>query len=146
MNRTRNKRPLRALPMGLSMSDFFWEATPEETLIEFEKKRRQSRLAKLHRLELIWAVQDTERLRRRAAELAAIVAQDRIYVARVNAIEQEQKRVTDYWLDEQKKTAEVEWKALLAKAEKLGKEIRKSDVRAEREVLARRGVLRGRAR
>lgn len=143
---TRKRFPLRALPAGINLRDFYWKPTPDEKAVDskFLERQRRNRLAKLQRLEKAWLAEDVERLKRRAAELELVAVQDRIYVARVTAIEQEQKRVTDYWLHEQEKQAAAERKALLERLERATKAINADTVQAERKVLAARGVLRGR--
>src|SRR5882724_1991030 len=113
------------LPDGVNLRDFSFEPDDEEKASEFEKRRRQNRLAKLQRLEVLWAAQDAERLRRRAAELEIIVAADRLYVERATAVEQEEARVTNYWLEERKKTADAEMKSLLARLERATDSINK---------------------
>lgn len=132
--------PLTALPAGIRPSDFFWGPTYEE-----------HQLSLLRKLKAKWAREDAaierkhlERMRKRAAELEQSVAKDREWLARLAERQEEQKRVTDYWLAEQKKQADAEHKALVARLAKATKEIQKSDARSEREELLRRGVVRGR--
>jgi hypothetical protein len=112
----------------------------------FNERRRQNRLAKLHKLEVQWAREDTERLRRRADELEVVVKQDKIWLEREDAWEKEIQRRKDIILQLHEKEAAEERTRLLAKLAKVTGKMNRSTVRAEREVLARRGVLRGRAR
>ena len=91
-----------------------------------------------------WVAEDLARLRRYVAELAVVIEKDVDWLDRVNAIQQEQKRVTDYWLAEQKKTADAIHKAHLKRLEQITEDIRKDAARAERRELLKRGVVRGR--
>jgi len=140
----RKRHPLRALPLGIQMSDFLWEPDAEEKRVAVEAQRRQSRLAKLHRLEKLWAAQDFERLKRRAAELAAIVEQDRAFVAREQAFEREMQRRQAIIMQLHDEDAKLERKLLLARLEKATKELNKDVVRSERAALLAKGVVRGR--
>src|SRR5260370_30222694 len=83
----RQRHPLRALPLGISLSDFFWEPTRGEIEADQRRANRLRRLEYLAKLKESWEREDCERLRRRAAELAVVVENDRAYIERVNAIE-----------------------------------------------------------
>jgi hypothetical protein len=87
-----------------------------------------------------------ETLKRRAAELAAVVEQDRAFVAREEAFEREMKRRQAIIIQLHEQDAADERKRLLARLEKATKEINADAARRERKVLAARGVLRGRLR
>jgi hypothetical protein len=134
------------LPSGVSLGDVLWEPAPDEIELQVNERRRRNRLAKLHKLEIQWAREDTERLRRRAAELEVVVKQDRAWLEREEAWEKEIQRRKDIISQLHAKEAAEERKRLLAKLARVTEEMNRSTVRAEREVLARRGVLRGMAR
>jgi hypothetical protein len=95
-------------------------------------------------MQATWEREDIERHRRRAAEIAADVSQDLDWLERVNAIQREQQRMENYWLEERKKTADAIHKAQLKRSAQINEDIRKSAVRAERQELLKRGVVRGR--
>ena len=130
----------------MSLGDVLWEPAPDEIELQVNERRRRNRLAELHKLEVQWAREDTERLRRRAAELEVVVKQDRAWLEREEAWEKEIQRRKDIISQLHEKEAAEERKRLLAKLAKVTEQMNRSTVRAEREVLARRGVLRGRAR
>ena len=115
------------------MDGISWKPTREEILLE-----------RLRAMQAQWVAEDLARLRRYAAELAAVVEKDKIWLERVNERQKEQERVTNWWLGEQKKTADAIHEAQLARLEEITEDIRKSDARAERRELLRRGVYRGR--
>ena len=94
-------------------------------------------------MKACWDREDDERRRRHVAEIEAIVAVGRAYVERQNALEAEIQRRKDYYEAAHKDEADQERRRLLTRLEKATKEIRKSDVRAERQELFRRGVVRG---
>src|SRR5882672_11478065 len=98
-NLARTENPIRylvSLPVDVSDLDgISWKPTREETLLEL-----------LRIMQAQWVAEDLARLRRYVAELAVVVEKDVDWLDRVNAIQREQKRVTDYWLAEQKKTAD----------------------------------------
>lgn len=140
---TKASRPLHVpfvLPPDVAKpEDILWGPTYEE-----------HQLSLLRKLKAKWAREDAaierkhlERLRKRATELEQSIAKDREWLARLAERQEEQKRVTDYWVEEQRKQAEADHKALLARLAKATKEIQRSDARSEREELLRRGVVRG---
>jgi hypothetical protein len=126
--------PLVSLPVDVSDLDgISWKPTREEILLE-----------RLRAMQATWEREDIERHRRRAAEIAAVVSRDIAWLERVNAIQKEQQRVENYWLEERKKTADAIHKAQLKRLAQINEDIRKSDARLERRELLRRGVYRGR--
>jgi hypothetical protein len=136
-NLARRENPIRylvSLPVDVSDLDgISWKPTREEILLE-----------RLRIMQAQWVAEDLARLRRYVAELAVVVEKDVDWLDRVNAIQQEQKRVTDYWLAEQKKTADAIHKAHLKRLEQITEDIRKDAARAERRELLKRGVVRDR--
>jgi hypothetical protein len=136
-NLARRENPIRylvSLPVDVSDLDgISWKPTREEILLE-----------RLRSMRATWELEDIERHRRRAAEIAADVSRDIDWLERVNAIQREQQRVENYWLAEQKKTADAIHKAQLKRLAQINEDIRKSDARIERQELLRRGVYRGR--
>jgi hypothetical protein len=124
--------------------DYFFEPTKGEREAEQRYKNRLYRLEYLAGLKAKWETEDIARLKRRAAELESVVAKDRAYVERVNQIQQENDRVTNWWLAEQKKTADAIHAAQLKKLELILEDIQKDNARAERAELLRRNVVGGR--
>jgi hypothetical protein len=121
------------LPSGINLDDISWSPTREEILLEH-----------LRVMQAQWMAEDFARFHRYAAELTVVVAKDRLWLEQVNEIQREQKRVNDYWLAEQKKTAEAIHAAQLKKLELILEDIQKDNARAERAELLRRNVVRGR--
>jgi hypothetical protein len=110
------------------------------------ERHRQNSLRRLAILKQHWDEQDQAQRKRRVKQLAAIVAADREFVAKENekerrrmAAEAETKKIAEYYVGE-------EMKALLARAQKAGREINRDIIRTERKELERRGVIRGRRR
>jgi len=136
-NLARRENPIRylvSLPVDVSDLDgISWKPTREEILLE-----------RLRAMQATWEREDIERHRRRAAEIAADVSRDIDWLERVNAIQKEQQRVENYWLEERKKTADAIHAAQLKRLEQITEDIRKDAARAERRELLRRGVYRGR--
>jgi hypothetical protein len=141
MNR---RKPIRALPFGINLSDYYFHPTREEKLLDW-----------LHEQKRIWDAEDDVRRRRRAAQIEAEVNAAK----EVQAREDRLVRDTNWWLQQrevdrplmEKLTADLQdalegnWhKKVLAKLAALEKEIRLDAVRAERKTLLRRGVVRGR--
>lgn len=141
----KRRYPVRALPLGIRLSDFYWQPTQEEKAVDskFLERQRRNRLDKLRRLERLWAEQDLARMRRRVAELESVVKQDRAFVAREEAFEKEIQRRKAIILKLHDEEAEAERKRLLTKLAKVTAEMNAATVRSERALLARRGVVRG---
>jgi hypothetical protein len=140
----KRQKPLQALPLGIRLADYFWSPDKAEREVNLAAQRRRAALAKLAKLEVEWKVQDELRLRRRAAELAVVVAADKEWLAREQAWEEQLQKIQDYYRSEAQREAAEERKRLLAKLDKVTRQMNKSDVRAERQELLRRGVFRGR--
>jgi hypothetical protein len=143
-------RPIFALPPGVNLSDMDFVPSKEEREAGRVRKQAARRLKNLANLMKLWQRQDDEYEQRRDAirqkhinTILALAEQDRAWLERVNEIQQEQKRVTDYWLAEQKKTADAIHKAQLKRLAQINEDIKKSAARAERQELLRRGVVRG---
>jgi hypothetical protein len=136
-NLAQRENPIRYLvflPVDVSdLNGISWKPTREEILLE-----------RLRAMQATWEREDIERRRRRAAEIAADVSRDIDWLERVNAIQREQQRVENYWLEERKKTADAIHKAQLKRLAQINEDIRKSDARIERQELLKRGVVRGR--
>ncbi len=160
--RARRAGPLRStrprfapppLPLGIrTLSDYEWEPAPprkkkpttpakpkytKEQKLAYQTKRR--RLAILRKFER----EEWDYIRRYAKAIEAVAAADREFVRLENEREErrleseaELKRIQDYFNGERDK----ELRAHLAR---ITKELNKDIVKNEREVLARRGVIRG---
>ena len=138
------KRPIHALPYGINLSDYLFAPDAEEIQVVVNERRRQDRLAKLHKLEKMWERQDLERLRRRAAELESVIAADKEWLEKQNAWDAEIERRKAIILKLHDEDAKLERERLLARLEKATKTMNAEIVRSERAELSRRGVVRGR--
>jgi hypothetical protein len=144
-------RPIFVLPAGVNLSDFDFAPTAEEKALE-KKLRLQAkrRLVNLSNLQKLWQREEDAYLKRmdalrqkHVAVIFAQVEQDRIWLEKVNAIQEEQKRVTDYWLAEHEKESKAIHAAHLKKLAAIQEDIRKDNARAERQELDRKGLVRG---
>jgi hypothetical protein len=146
----RRPRPRFALPIDINLNDFDWTPVPkpgrksakqqftkEEKLAYQARERTIAVLRKFEREE--WAF-----IRRYAKNLEAVVAADREFVRIENEREErrleseaELKKIQDYFNGERDKE-------LRAHFARVTKELNKDILKNEREVLARRGVIRGR--
>jgi hypothetical protein len=148
-----------ALPSGMNLSEYDSAPTKEEK--DFEKaaakevarhrKHAKVCLVNLAALKKTWAKEDaaSDRLReqRRQKHIAAIFAQvaiDRVWLEQYHAWEQEIERRRNFYLTEHQKEEKAIHAAQLAKLAEILTDIRKDTVRAERKVLEKRGVVRGR--
>ena len=148
-------RPIFVLPTGENLSDFDFLPSKEEKAVEKEraKRRKQAarRLVNLANLQKLWEREEAAYLKRmdtlRQKHIAAILVQaerDRIWLAQMNAWEQEIERRRNFYLTEHAKEDKATHAAHLAKLAEILTDIRKDSVRAERKVLEKRGVVRGR--
>jgi hypothetical protein len=129
----RRENPIRftvPLPADIDLEQIAWKPTREELLFGWpENEKRKA------------AEEELAHYRRRAAEIAAQVEQDRIW------LEQQRERLAamqNYCLSEREKEAQAGDKFRREKCASIGKEINRAAARAEREELIRRGVYRGR--
>ena len=129
-------RPIFVLPAGESLSNYDFVPSREEIAAakQLAKNRRHAMrvLVNLGHLLTLWTKEDEELDRRREERrqkhinaILAVAEQDRQWVERVNAIQEEQRKVTDYWLAEQKKTADAIHAAQLKRLEQITEDIRK---------------------
>jgi superfamily I DNA and/or RNA helicase len=91
----------------------------------------------LANLQNLWEREEAAYLKRmdnlrqkHIAVILVVAEQDRAWLERVNAIQEEQRKVTDYWLAEQKKTADAIHAAQLKRLEQITDDIRKDAARA----------------
>lgn len=155
MRRTHNHaRPRYALPFGINLADYDFVPTREEKLLD-----------RVNEMKLVWDREDDDRRRRRSALIAKEIAEEkrqqeiedrREVIAREREAEIERRR--NYYLAARKAEGPMEklieryqnelegnwYTKALRKLEKLTAEIRHDRLKAEREALTRRGVLRGR--
>jgi hypothetical protein len=154
--RTRPKqRPRFALPFGINLSDYDFQPTREERLLD-----------RVHEMKLVWDREDDDRRRRRAAQISQEIIEARRQQeledreeSSARQREEEIAKRRNYYLtarktedplvekliEEYQDQLDGGWKKkALAKLQKLTAEIRRDRLKAEREELARRGVLRGR--
>jgi hypothetical protein len=156
MRRTRPKqRPRFALPFGINLADYDFIPTREERLLD-----------RLAEMKSVWDREDDDRRRRQFAQIAKEIAEEKrkqeledreAEIARERDAEIARRRnyyltarkaedpLVEKLLEEYQDQLEGGWrKKALAKLEKLTKEIARDKAKAEREALARRGVLKGR--
>jgi hypothetical protein len=88
-----------------------------------------------------WDREDDARWRKRAAEIAAEVAKDLPWLAKMHEVEAEEERIRNWYLEELEK--EEQDKQRRKKLRELTERINRDMVRAEREGLIRRGVYGG---
>jgi hypothetical protein len=150
------KRPRMALPMGVNLRDYAFEPTRDEKLWD-----------RLRQIEREWIKEDDQRRRERANQIAAEVEQARIQQQQddeVAVLQAEIDAVIDkrraYYLERRKAEGPVTEKLIAkyeselniwqkkaqAKLDQLTKDIQRDKIKAERETLAARGVIRGRRR
>jgi hypothetical protein len=148
------QRPRFALPFGINLADYDFQPTREEKLLD-----------RVNEMKLVWDREDDDRRRRRSALIAKEIAEEkrkqeiedrREEIAREREAEIERRR--NYYLAARKAEGPMEklieryqnelegnwYTKALRKLEKLTAEIRHDRLKAEREALTRRGVLRGR--
>lgn len=153
--RNHARRPRYALPFGLNLSDYDFTPTREEVLLD---RCRQW-------IEL-WAKEDDLRREQRAAQIRAEIEADRRKQMSAEAREQvrleraaQLARERSYWTKQREKDSaamdkliakysdELDGgfrKKILAKIAEVERDVRRDKAKAEKEVLARRGVIRGR--
>jgi hypothetical protein len=148
------QRPRFALPFGINLSDYDFQPTREEKLLD-----------RVNEMKLQWDLEDDERRRLRFKQIAAEIEEEkrkqeiedrREEIAHEREAEIERRR--NYYLTARKTEGPMEklieryqnelegnwYNKALRKLEKLTAEIRHDRLKAEREALTRRGVLRGR--
>jgi hypothetical protein len=150
----RNRKPIRALPLGINMKDFLWEPDEAERFVD-----------RVRQLQKVWHREDLERLRRRekliALEIEDAKRKQAIEDARAEEArerEAEIERRKTYWVREREAGAaamekliasyeaelNVEHGKRLKKLAQIEKDIARDKLKIERQALAQRGVLRGR--
>jgi hypothetical protein len=120
---------------GFNMEDIAFIPTREERIFEWLQDKQAQ-----------WAREDQARRCKRLAEILAHVERDRAATERQEIVERELSKVQNYYasvLEEEAKTADTKRRAAL---DKIVKVVQRDRVRAEREVLTARGVVRGRMR
>jgi hypothetical protein len=150
------QRPRFALPFGINLSDYDFQPTRQEKLLD-----------RVHEMKLLWDREDDERRRLRSCEIAKEIEQEK----RKQAVEdrdaeearqhqEEIDRRKTYWLRERETGAAAMEKLVasyeaelnaehakrLKKLAQITKDIRKDKARVERRSLLEKGVLRGRYR
>jgi hypothetical protein len=139
------RRPITVLPFGINLRDYYFYPTREEKLLDWLREQKR-----------IWDAEDDLRRRRRAKQIAAEIETEREKQAREDRLNRDR----DYWLRQREADRPVMAKLteryqeivdlspfrqrLLKVVAKLEKEIRRDAAKAEREVLAARGLIRGR--
>ena len=148
-------RTLHILPDGLKWSDISWEPTWEEKALDWNRQQIALALAAVKRIELeeqrVWLEAQTRRLAQVALEidetarkLALADAKERELAWFRDQAQQGADEMTKLMECYQRQLDAPTYKKLLARVEKVGREIARDNARIERLELMRRGVIRGR--
>lgn len=133
-----------ALPADVELDFIDWVPGKAELAAVQRRKTAQRRLEYLDELKAEWERSDLLAMQRKAAELAVVIAQDKIWLARESAWEAKVESVRNYFLTELQREEKAADKARLERLRKAAAAINRDICKTEREVLIRRGAYRGR--
>lgn len=144
----RRRNQPRVLPPLLpeKADNFLFEPDEEERQYVRNEGHRQNSLAKLRKLDALFADQQMEYLRSKCAALQSVIDADRAWLAAQAEREAELKRVNDWWASERKKELKAEDEQRRKKLARATEQINRDAVRREREQFSQRGLIRGRKR
>jgi hypothetical protein len=121
------------LPADIDLEQIAWKPTREELLFAWLENEKQKA-----------AEEELAYYRRRAAEIAAQVEQDRIWLEQQREREARLAAIQNHYLSEREKEAQAGDKSRREKCARIGTELNRAAARDEREELIRRGMYRGR--